>query len=386
MQQSRLVLDAVQTPRRAMRKAAEYSQRLDADLERFSSLTCRPPIFAKLPKTIRMWMRCGLVLLAVQAAVSADAAPWQTPEEAAWTSGEVAFPASQHPGEGDVPEPFRLQPHRFGYRQKPLGPVSQRLAISIVEFPSPVTTPYPKNNTVHCEYYQPLGGHCGRGVVVLHILGGDFNLSRIFCNQLAQHGVSALFLKMPHYGPRRPANEQQLRRDMQPQDAVGRMRQAVLDIRRATAWLGDRPEVNADELGVFGISLGGITSALAAEAEPRLKHVCLTLAGGDLTTIAWESPEAQRVQQAWSQRGVTREELAQALRPVDPLTWADRLHDRRILMLNAKDDQIIPRSCTNKLWLALGQPPIRWYEGGHYSFGNIFSVLHEVKEFYAVPQ
>jgi hypothetical protein len=44
-----------------------------------------------------------------------------------------------------------------------------------------------------------------------------------------------------------------------PEETVEGMTQAILDIRRA-AWLGAREEVNPDELGIFGINLGGITA------------------------------------------------------------------------------------------------------------------------------
>ena len=73
----------------------------------------------------------------------------------------------------------------------------------MVTFPSPVKTPHENNNTVHCEYFRPVGAGKRPAVVVLHILGGDFDLARLFCSNLATGGVSALFLKMPYYGPRR---------------------------------------------------------------------------------------------------------------------------------------------------------------------------------------
>ena len=74
-----------------------------------------------------------------------------------------------------------------------------------VTFPSPVVTPFEANNTVHCEYFQPKRAGKHPAVIVLHILGGDFPLSRLFCNRMAQQGVAALFVKMPYYGPRRGA-------------------------------------------------------------------------------------------------------------------------------------------------------------------------------------
>ena len=80
-----------------------------------------------------------------------------------------------------------------------------------------------------------------------------------------------------------------------PRETVEGMTQAVLDIRRGAAWLGSRPEVDEGNLGVFGISLGGITGALAMTAEPRIQNACFLLAGGDVGKVAWESRELERV-------------------------------------------------------------------------------------------
>jgi len=299
--------------------------------------------------------------------------------------GEVAYaPAAD---ETAIPARFRLPAATFAFEAKQLDIDSKTLEVWDVTFPSPVKTPHERNNTVHCEYYQPVGKTKAPGVIVLHILGGDFVLSRIFCNSLAQQGVAALFVKMPYYGPRRdPASRQRMIMP-DPNETVAGMTQAILDIRRATTWLASRPEVDPEQLGIFGISLGGITSALAATAEPRLKNVCLLLAGGDVGAIAtgaWELPEAQEVRRAWVEKGGTRDEFAAILRTVDPVAYAANVRGKRVLMLNALSDEIIPKACTESLWSAFGKPPIVWYDGGHYSVArHIFGALHEVTHFFA---
>ena len=124
----------------------------------------------------------------------------------------------------------------------------------------------PANNTVHCEFFRPLAPGKHPGVVVLHILGGDFDLSRLFCRSLASRNVAALFVKMPHYGPRREPGSTARMVSLDPRETVRGMTQAVLDVRRAAAWLGAQESVDPEQLGIMGISLGGITSALAATA------------------------------------------------------------------------------------------------------------------------
>jgi dienelactone hydrolase len=286
--------------------------------------------------------------------------------------------------EAGVPQRFRLEAHTFPYDITSLGEIADDLAISLVTFPSPVKTSQEANNTVHCEYYQPIRARKVPAVIVLHILGGDFALARVFCNTLAQNGVAALFLKMPYYGPRRDPDNPRRMISTNARETVEGMTQAILDIRQATAWLAARAEIDPQRLGVFGISLGGITAALAATAEPRLQNVCLMLSGGDIGRVGWESPAMSAVRRYWLQQGETRERFFELMQSIDPVTYATNVQGRRILMLNATEDEIIPRACTESLWEAFGQPEIVWYQGGHYSVArHILGAMQRVAQFFA---
>ena len=148
----------------------------------------------------------GTIFANVRATHAEPAAP---PAAATPLQGQHRVPAgrTRRQPAGAVPP---LAPHSFSFMQRRLDDPSQVLKLWEVTFPSPVVTPHPNNNTVHCEYFQPLAAGKHPGVIVLHILGGDFALSRLFCRSLAHHGVAALFVKMPYYGPggsptRRPA-------------------------------------------------------------------------------------------------------------------------------------------------------------------------------------
>ena len=286
--------------------------------------------------------------------------------------------------ESQVGKRFQQAAHSFTWEAHRLSAVSENFEVYDVRFPSPVKTPVEANNTVYCEYYRPLKDGKRPGVIVLHILGGDFPLSRLFCNYLAQHGVAAMFLKMPYYGPRRDPKSPVRMVSTDPQATVEGMTQAVLDVRRGTAWLASRPEIDQDQLGVFGISLGGITTGLAATSEPRLKNVCMLLAGGDVARAAWDLPEARGVKEKWLAGGRTHEQFLELMREVDPVTYAANARGKHILMLNATEDEIIPKACTESLWKALGEPEIHWYRGGHYSVSrHFFSALTRVSAFFA---
>jgi dienelactone hydrolase len=285
-------------------------------------------------------------------------------------TGEVKYtpPANEE----NVPARFRLPANLFPFEQRRVTDEGSRVEIFKVTYPSPVKTPHEANNTVHCEYFRPAAkpGQSRKmpGVVVLHILGGDFPLSRLFASALAHKGCAALFVKMPYYGPRRPPGSSlRMISRTDPEATIAGMTQAVLDIRRAGAWLAAQEEVDPEQLGVFGISLGGITASLVATAEPRFSKVCPMLAGGDIARVTWESRELARLRDHWTNQGKTKEQLFELLKVIDPVTYSANVRGRKILMLNASRDEVIPRACTESLWEAFGRPRIVWYDAGHFS-------------------
>ena len=76
--------------------------------------------------------------------------------------------------------------------------------------------------------------------------------------------------------------------------------------------------------------------------------------------------------QRWLDQGRSLDDLSSLMKTIDPCTY---LHanqtptdcSRQVLMLNAANDEVIPRVCTDQLWRAFGRPPIVWYNCGHYS-------------------
>ena len=146
------------------------------------------------------------------------------------------------------------------------------------------------------------------------------------------------------------------------------MRQAVLDIRRGAAWIAAREEIDDQQLGISGISLGGLVAALAASAEPRFQKTCLVLTGGNLEKIIRESSETDRDPTATGPvEPSSRSKWPNGSGPIDPLTYAPLLQGRRVLMLNARHDKVIPPACTQAFWQAAGRPEIEWWDADHYS-------------------
>lgn len=263
----------------------------------------------------------------------------------------------------------------FAYQSRLL---SDRTGFRIyrLTYPSPMVTPVQQNNTVPADFYVPKNLQPDAkypAVICLHILDGDEQLTDLVCSVLAGRGVLAISFKMPYYGERGIAKGPEALAD-NPKLFIGAIRQVGEDIRRTVDLLASRPEINPERIGITGISLGGITAAAAAGAEPRLYRAGLLLAGGDLMQIIRHARETQPLSQMIDKLPPQdRAELETKIAEVDPLRFApalrDRARDGRVLMINAGDDEVIPRPCTEKLAQALGiADRVTWFDGlGHYT-------------------
>jgi dienelactone hydrolase len=291
-------------------------------------------------------------------------APSAQGQSAAPETGTVQFEPAADPA--TVPERYRLGPHAFDYTLTPWRVLEQSgVRVDRLTFPSPVRSPYPVNNTVHAEYYRPLGDGPFPAVIVLDILGGDQNLSRAIATVFAQNGIAALFVQMAYYGPRRPAEGKVRLLSPNIPRTMEAVRQTVLDVRRASAWLAGRPVVDRAHLGILGTSLGSFMSALSAEMEPRLVRVALLLSGGGFVEAFYDHPLAKPYREAFEKLGGSKTMVARMLAPVDPLTYADRLREHRLLMIAASRDDVVPPKMARWLWEASGRQRIVWVDSTH---------------------
>jgi cephalosporin-C deacetylase-like acetyl esterase len=268
----------------------------------------------------------------------------------------------------EVPKTYRLDAHRFDYEMVP----KRELPVSGVEvydlrFPSPVDSPHKENNTVHAEYYRPKDGKAMPGVIVLDITGGDQTLSRVISRHFAQNGVAALFVQMAYYGPRRPPNSKARLLSTDLEQSFAAVRQTVLDLRRAAAWLESRPEIDKRRLGIMGTSLGSFMATLTAEMEPKLGRLAVLLGGADFIEGYWDHPQAKPYRKFFEAIGGKKQDIKALIAPIDPITCVKNLKDRKVLIVAAKNDEIVPPRMAETLWEATGKQRIIWLNAGHYS-------------------
>lgn len=249
---------------------------------------------------------------------------------------------------------------------------------SALTFPSAMTTEFAVNNTVHGVYYRPRRAKGPvPGVVILHHLGGSMEAEEVLAAHLATHGVAAMTMKMPYYGKRKPKGFKKRMKMANEKDIKQFVRQAVLDTRRAADVLRSFKEVDGKRVNLAGVSLGAIVGSLTVGVDARFDKAVLILGGGKLEEIFFYiQAYSKDVQGFLKDKKYTKKTLSKMVKEVDPVTYAHRMRKEGVLMLNASNDELIPKSGTVALNKAFGKPEIHWYNSGHFTAAlHIFNIM-----------
>jgi hypothetical protein len=245
-----------------------------------------------------------------------------------------------------------------------------------LRFPSALDTPHPENNTVRCRYFPApaLRGTRARraAVLVLPQWNADAAGHAGLCRLLAWNGMSALRLSLPYHDERMPPELH--RADYIVSSNIARTlqvcRQAVLDARRAIAWLDAR---GYDRIGILGTSLGSCLSLLTTAHEPLVKAQALNHISPYFADVVWRGLSTRHVREGLNGH-VDLDRLRALWKPISPRFYLDRLRDRQTLLVYAKYDLTFPVDLSTELVRAFsdeGVPhEVAVLPCGHYSTGR----------------
>jgi pimeloyl-ACP methyl ester carboxylesterase len=248
-----------------------------------------------------------------------------------------------------------------------------------LRFPSAVVTPHPENNTVVGRWFPaadepPLGVRAGRGraVVVMSQWNADseghIGLSKV----LARFGVSALRISLPYHDARMPP--ELTRADYIVSSNIVRTvqvcRQAVLDARRAAAWLSAQ---GFERIGILGTSLGSCLAMLTSAHEPLIRAQALNHVSPWFADVVWRGLSTRHVRQGLEGH-IDLDRLRALWRPISPFEYLDRVRDKKTLLVYAKYDLTFPVDLSELLVKEFGarQLPHEVFalRCGHYSTGS----------------
>jgi hypothetical protein len=243
----------------------------------------------------------------------------------------------------------------------------------LLTFPSAFTTPHDENNTVYARYFPARGASAGQAAVLVlpqwnSTADGHIGLSKL----LAWNGISALRLSLPYHDWRMPPELH--RADYIVSANVARTvqvcRQAVLDARRAIAWLAAR---GYERIGILGSSLGSCLALLTTAHEPLIRAEALNHISPHFADVVWRGLSTCHVREGLD--GHIELDLLRTLwRPISPRWYLERLRDRKTLLVYARYDLTFPPDLSEDLVAAFRDlripHEVATLRCGHYTTGK----------------
>jgi hypothetical protein len=208
-------------------------------------------------------------------------------------------------------------------------------------FPSAFPTPHQENNTVYARYFQTRTTKAPRAAVLVLPQWNAADDGHVgLCRLLTWSGLSALRLSLPYHHRRMPSELQ--RADYIVSSNVARTvqvcRQAVLDARRAIAWLASE---GYERIGILGTSLGSCLALLTTAHEPLVRAEALNHISPYFADVVWRGLSTEHVRQGLD-GNVDLDRLRALWKPISPRWYLERLRDRQTLLVYARYDLTFP--------------------------------------------
>ncbi|HWL09729.1 MAG TPA: hypothetical protein VNQ76_15060 [Planctomicrobium sp.] len=212
---------------------------------------------------------------------------------------------------------------------------------ALIRFPSPVADQNEIFATVTLEWYQAKNENGeliqAPAVVVVHESGRKMPIGKMIAEGFRQRGVHAFLIHLPGYGERRAARPNDIA------ELSVRLRQGIVDTRRARDAVAALPCVTKDRIALQGTSLGGFVSSTTAGLDQGFHSVFILLSGGDIYGVVKNGErEAKAIRDTALTSGMTDDELREVAWSIEPTRLAHRLNPERTWLYSGLFDQVVP--------------------------------------------
>jgi cephalosporin-C deacetylase-like acetyl esterase len=264
--------------------------------------------------------------------------------------------------------------------------VAGRWSSYLIDFPSAFHNGQWENNIARGEYFEPQGRGPAPLVILLHGMGDHSVIPcKLLAKSLAGNGTACVILYLLLHSSRLPEHMKQQYPVFTPEEWFQIYRTSVVEVRQVIDWAINREEIDGNKIAVLGISFGGFVSAIAMGIDERVGAGVFIVSAGNTEKINRMSQlsaiikdykrteaEYQSIQQSYMQylaevaeKGVEYVTPARESFLIDPMTFANRLRQRQVLMINARWDEAISADAALDFWRACGRPDIMWLPATH---------------------
>lgn len=203
----------------------------------------------------------------------------------------------------------------------------------------------------------------GRRLPVAVILGGHYGARRAMEFLGETPGVMVATLSYPFTGDPRPDAVTFLRE-------IPKIRAAFLDtppaVMLALDYLTSRPDVDTTRIEAVGVSLGAPFMCVAGALDSRFARVW-ALHGSGGSYVPLEANMKRNIK--LGPLRVAAAGLANVIingPKLDPVRWVPHIAPRPFVMVNARDDERLPRPAVDALYAAASEPKeLVWMSGQH---------------------
>jgi dienelactone hydrolase len=228
--------------------------------------------------------------------------------------------------------------------------------------------------TLSFDYFVPSSAGSHPALVILPVMGGtSYPLEHHFARYFADKGYVCAMGKRPN-----------IKEEVQDFADIDRLLQhSVVDARLLCDFLSRQPEVDPNKLGLFGISFGAVRGTLVLGVDTRIKAGVLGMPGGDIPYILGHTTEKGLIRHRealLAKHSLTLEEGIQRVREhvtLDPLAVAPSIDPRKVLLILAAYDTVVPSATGQQLRVALGDPQTFVYPTGHYTIAGFLPAIKQ---------
>jgi dienelactone hydrolase len=221
------------------------------------------------------------------------------------------------------------------------------------------------NPRVTVSYYRASGEKKRPAVIISPILGSEylhFWTEKDLAGSFAQRGFDAAIIE-------RTA----LHEVFGKQDVIGAFAALTEELtstyRKVIDIIEQDPLVRSDRICGFGSSFGGITTALMAGMDSRLRYNVIAVAGSvdRILEEGGADPFQRDIEKMARRYGSTDafiEEFSRRV-PLQPQEYAHNIDPKRTLLIIAKKDNIIPAAASEDLRSRMRHPQTEYWNMGH---------------------